>query len=69
MNSAVKITGETIHFVLHLPNQRSLVIILLNVIPVVFFYKVHISDIVLEPPSTLFLISSLSITLHIYTEI
>lgn len=70
MNSAVKITGETTHFVLHLPNQRSLVIILLNIIPVVFFTKsVHISDIVLELPSTLFLISSLSIILHIYTEI
>lgn len=36
MNSAVKITGETTHFVLHLPNQQSLVIILLNIITMIF---------------------------------
>lgn len=31
VNSAVKITGKTTHFVLHLPNQQILVIILLNI--------------------------------------
>lgn len=58
MNSAVKITGKTTHFVLHLPNQQNLVIILLNIKCSNFFTKsVHISDTVLEPPSTSFVIS------------
>lgn len=58
VNSAVKITGKTTHFVLHLPNQQSLDIILLNIRCSNFFTKsVYISDTVLELPSTLFLIS------------